>query len=398
MTTSSRTAVCRLAVSRVISIGGGAAAYAALMFVIYERTGSPFWLSATLLLTFGAEGLLGPIGGLVGDRFNRKWVMVWSDLAGAACFFALALAHEPHLLLAIAFISAVAETPFWSASSAAIPCIAGEENLSRANALLTASRNLGVMLGPVLGGVMVASFGPGWVFVVNAVTFLFSAALVASVDAPFRSEESEEHMPGLWVGFRFLIHEKVLLTIMIAWTVLVLGMGMCMVADLPLVHSFGEGSVGYGVLIACWGGGAVLGTVTGRWMNARNEGLFLFAGTVVMAVGTALVFVSPWFAMAVSSVLIAGVGDAATVVAEEGIRQRRTPDAIRSRVISLSAAGWEISFAISVVVGGFAVEWIGAKAVYGVAGLLGGVAVLILLPVLRIARREAAVSQPPDAA
>ena len=384
--------------ARLISIGGGAAAYTALMFVVYDKTRSAKWVSAALFFTWGAAGLLTPIGGMIADRFDRKRVMITSDLLGAACFFGLALIHEPALLIAVAFVSAVAETPFWPASSAAIPNIAGEEHLSQANAWLTGSRNLGVMLGPVVGGAMVASLGAGWIFLVNAITFVFSAGLVASVRAPFRSEEAGEYMSGLRVGLRFLLHEKVLLTIMVAWIVLVLGMGMCIVADLPLVYSYGAGSVGYGVLIACWGGGAVLGTVSGHWMNARNEGLFLFFGTVVMAVGTALVFFSPWLAVAVSFILVAGIGDAATVVAEEGIRQRRTPDVIRSRVISLSAAGWEVSFAFAVVLGGFVVDWLGAKAAYGVAGLLGGVAALILLPVLRTTRREAAAAEPPRAA
>ena len=112
-THTSRSAVRRLALARLISITGGAAAFAALNFTVYERTGSAAWLSASLLLTFGVAGVFAPLGGVLGDRFDRRKVMIASDLAGAACYAAMAFAHEPWLLIAVGFVAAVVETPFW---------------------------------------------------------------------------------------------------------------------------------------------------------------------------------------------------------------------------------------------------------------------------------------------
>ena len=112
-TSSARSAVRRLAIARLISVTGGAAAFAALNYTIYERTGSAAWLSASLLLTFGVSGLFAPLGGVLGDRFDRKRVMIASDLAGAACFAAMGLVEEPALLIAVGFLAAVVETPFW---------------------------------------------------------------------------------------------------------------------------------------------------------------------------------------------------------------------------------------------------------------------------------------------
>src|SRR6266545_4494836 len=92
--TSPKAAVRRLATARLISITGGAAAYTALMFTVYERTRSPAWLSATLVLTFGVTGLLAPIAGAIGDRFDRRRVMIVSDLAGVAAFAGMAWAGD----------------------------------------------------------------------------------------------------------------------------------------------------------------------------------------------------------------------------------------------------------------------------------------------------------------
>ena len=83
MTIGSRSAVHRLFVSRVISLTGGAAAFVALNFTIYERTHSAAWLAAALLVTFGVEGMAAPFAGAIGDRFDRRIVMIVSDLAGA---------------------------------------------------------------------------------------------------------------------------------------------------------------------------------------------------------------------------------------------------------------------------------------------------------------------------
>ena len=387
-----RIPIYRLAAARAISIGGGAAAFAALMYVVFDKTGSAKWVAATLFFTFGVSGLMSPIGGLIADRFDRKWVMIWSDLAGAACFVVMAFLHDPALLIAVAFIAALAETPFWSASSGAIPNIATPEDLSKANALLVASRNLGLMLGPVIGGVMVASLGAQWVFLFNAATFVFSAALVWTVRANFQEERDEEQATkGLRVGFSYLAHEPVLRTILAAWSGMVLGMGMSMVADLPLVKSFVPDSValGYGALIACWGGGALIGTIFGRWMNARNEGYYIVYGTAVIALGTAATALAPGFVIALAGVLIAGIGDSSTIVADESILQRRTPDEIRSRVASVSQALWQIALAISYIFGGIVVGYLGPQGMYGVGAIMGAIATVVLIPILGIMRKEA---------
>ncbi|HEY8115450.1 MAG TPA: hypothetical protein VIH70_03455, partial [Actinomycetota bacterium] len=66
--TAPRSAVRRLAIARVISVTGSAAAYTALMFEIYDQTGSSVWLAAALIVTEGVTGLVGPLASVLGDR------------------------------------------------------------------------------------------------------------------------------------------------------------------------------------------------------------------------------------------------------------------------------------------------------------------------------------------
>lgn len=386
--TGARSAVRRLAVSRIISITGGAAAFLALNYTIYDRTGSAAWLAASLFLTFGTVGFASPFAGALGDRFDRKRVMVVSDLVGAGFFLAMAFADAPGPLLGLAFCSAVAETPFLSASAAAIPNLVEEKDIGWANGMIALGRNGGILIGPLIGGVLLAWVGPGAVFAINAVTFLVSAGLVASIRARFSGERGEAgEFAGIRAGFRFLVGDAVLRTLALSWMAMVLGLGMTMVADVPLVRLFDTGAWGYGVLISCWGGGSILGSLLGRRLDAGSEAPVFVIGTAAVAATSVAVGVSPWFVLALAAILAMGVGDAVSMVAQQGLMQRRTPDAVRSRVSGAFDSVVHVGLALSYAVGGGAVAWLGPRAVYVVGGLSAAVGAVVAVTALRAARR-----------
>jgi MFS family permease len=310
----------------------------------------------------------------------------------------MAMVRDPGLLLVFAFLSAVAETPFMSASSAAIPNLVDDEDqLGWANGMVSLGRNAGILVGPLLGGLLVASIGSGAVFAVNAVTFLASAALVATVRGRFSGDRggAEEHR-GLRAGFRFMLSDRVLRTISLAWLALVLGLAMTMVADVPLVKLFDAGSFGYGLLIACWGGGSIVGSLVGRRLKASNEAMWLLISIGVISATSIVTGLSRWFALVLAAILLMGVGDGVSLVAEQGIMQRRTPDAVRSRVSGAFDAVVGIGMALSYVIAGPAVSWLGARGVYIVGGVVAFVGVFIAYPILRASREvTVVVTEPP---
>ena len=339
MNRSPKSNVRRLAIGRMISVTGGAAAYTALNYTVWERTHSPFMQALSLLLTFGVAGLVGPLTGALGDRFNRRTVMIWSEAISAAFFAAMVFAKDPGLLIALAFGSAIAELPFFSASRAAIPNLVGsEDDLSWANSLVTMGVHAGIAVGPVIGGGLVALLAPGEtppadrlylagavVFGLNAISFLVSLAITLTVRGRFEEERATEPRPeheGLLAGVAYLFRERVLRRMATAWLVFVLGMGMGMVADAPLAESFGTGGWGFGLLIACWGTGSVLGTVFGRWMNARTEPLWMVFGAAGVAVSAFGVGLFGLFPLVLLSLLVMGTSDGVSIVAENGIIQR----------------------------------------------------------------------------
>jgi len=397
VTSSPRAAVRRLALTRLISITGGAAAYTALMFTIFSETHSAAWLTLAALATFGAEGLFGPVGGILGDRLDRKRLMVVCELIGAVCFGAMALVHSPGSLVLFSFLSALAEPAFISASAAAIPNLVGDDQIAWANGTVSLGRNLGILVGPLVGGLLVSRIGAQWVFAINAISFAVSAGVIATVSGRFADPARERrHGLGLRPGFRYLRQERVLWTVTIAWTVLILGFGMALVADVPLVQSFGAGSLGFGLLIAFWGGGTATGSIASRRMTAAAELPSLAGGMLVAGAMGVLVWLAPWFWVVLAATLLMGIGDSVGEVATRGLLQRRTPDELRSRVSAAADGIINTSFAVSFLLGGVTLNALGPKPVYALGGITCALGALVVLRVVRT--RPVGVAPAPAAA
>jgi MFS family permease len=399
ITGDQRGSVRRIAAARMISLAGSGAAFAALAYIVYHLTGeSTAWASYVLLCTIGAQGLFVSIASGLGDRFDRRRVLVIADLAAALSFVALALMRTPGQYLLVAFITAVVESPIYAVSAAVIPNLVEEEGISWANSVVAFGRNVGNLIGPALGGLLVAIFAPGvttdpdalhsagtWVFLLNAVTFVFSAWLVGSTPGRFsdrRPDGSQSEHVGVVAGVRFMLREPVLRTIAIAWAVLLLGLGMTIVAEPALADVFESGSIGYGLLASAWGAGSVIGAVAAqRLLRASNEFAWLIVAVLIGGLGFGSTSVAPVLGLALLFMVVGGIGEGVGGVAEQGIFQRRTPDEVRSRVLGALEATILLSLAASFVLGGPVVGAIGARWTYAIGGVSFLFAAAILAPI-----------------
>ncbi|MEP7059674.1 MAG: MFS transporter [Actinomycetota bacterium] len=389
---SARSAVYRLAIARGISITGGAAAFTALLFAVYERTHhDPVWVAAALILTFGMAGVLGWFAGTLGDRFDRRVVMILSELSGAAVFAAMALVHAPVLLIAFGFAAAVAESPFWSASGAAVPALVDEpKEIEHANSLVQIGVNSGIFLGPALGGVLLGVIGPNWIFAANAATFLVSAWLIWSVRRSFHETVSaEDHAAhaGIWAGMRFIMADDILRRILVAFTIMVMFIGFVMVSDLPLVSTFFDSSAdvarGYGFIIASWGIGSVVGSFAARRLTPEVETKWLVMMNGGFALTMGLTGVAPVYVAVLCLAFLNGTFDAVSIVAIRSIQVRRAPDVVRSRVVAAMDGAQNLSLAIGYAVAGPLVSLFGPRTVYVMAGAGALVGTVLLWPLRR---------------
>jgi MFS family permease len=380
----SRSAARRIATARLISLTGTQAAIIALLFEVYQRTGSSTWIAATLLLAYGTEGIATPLAGSLGDRFDRRRVMIASDLLGAVCFASFALAKSPSSLLVLAFLAAVAESPTFPAASAAIPNLVDPADLAWANSTVGMGTSIGYLAGPALGGALVAVTGSTVVFLANAVSFVISAAIVASVRGRFSAdrEEQPEHR-GVRAGFRFAGRDPVLRRMMLAFAVFAVCVGSVLVAELPLAESFHAGSTGYGLISTCFGLGALAGAIAARRVTRSTERRVLVGCSFITAAGFGAVALMPLFGPILALMLVAGASDGAVDVVVEVIFQRRSPDAVRSRVIGALEAVWHSGLGVSFLFAGWLIDAYGAKSAYALAGIGCAICALILVPLVR---------------
>ena len=181
--------VRRLAAARIVSAGGSQAAQVALVYQIYATTGSGSWVVAALFASISVGGLLGPLSGWVADRYDRRRVMVASELAAGVVYLAMAITHAPGLLVGAALAATVLGAPFRAASAAAMPNLVATDDLPWANGLLGTAFNVALVAGPFIGGALVAASGARLEFAVNAATFVLSAGLSRGSSSRGRSRQ-----------------------------------------------------------------------------------------------------------------------------------------------------------------------------------------------------------------
>lgn len=295
----------------------------------------------------------------------------------------MALAEAPAILLALAIAASLAASPFAASSAAAMPNLVDAHDLGWANSMVAGGRHLGMTLGPAIGGVVVASAGAATVFTLNAISFFVSAAVIATVRGRFSGDRSGEDLyRGVHAGVSFVWRDAILRRMMLAEAVLVLGLGLMQVARVPLAESLGIGSVGLGVLTGLWGAGLLIGSFSGRFLDARREPMAFLAGLVGVAVAAFAIGVSPWFTAIVGLHLVVGLADSLDLVAGQGIRQRRTPDVVLGRVLAANSSLVVLAQMLGYATAGLMLHIVRPRGVYVACGVVVALSAVLSLPVL----------------
>lgn len=394
MSSDGRGAVRTLAVAMFVSGVGSNMAGIALPIEVFDVTGgSAVWLSFTFLMTFGLQGLLSPVAGAIVDRFDRRRVAVSFSIAAASLWLVILLGDGPLWLALIGFVAVVVSMPIGTALMSAVPNLVSSEELSWANGTLAVARKTAQVPGFVLGGFVAATLGPGTAFVLNAVTFLVAALLIALVSGRFQADPGTERdesarRGSAFVGFGLIWRDPVLRPLFVIWTVLFLTIDMAVVADLPLAIELGSGRFGFGLLNAAWGIGAALGAWFGRKITRAFEPWAVLIGAVGAAAGYFMTALAPWLALAMLGQAIAAGTDAGDEVAGSSIIQRATSDAYRGRVFSAIFTAGLLANAVGFSFTGFLVQALGPRPVYAIAAAGSLVVVPLVFPMIRAIRER----------
>ncbi|HET7481115.1 MAG TPA: MFS transporter, partial [Rubrobacteraceae bacterium] len=251
--------------ARIVSYLGSAATVAVLPLYVYETQGDPISVGI-LTLAMTLPRLLGPFAGTVSDRMDGKRLMILCDLGQAAMIglAALLLPPFPVLVLLVAG-SATLSTLFFPAGRSAVPALVAPDDLTPANAFLGTAANLGFALGPALGGSAFAVIGARGALAFDAVTFLVSAAFLASLPAlPSAPKDGAALSAGFLAevrdGLRYVSHQPLVRALVVG---LFFGITFIAVDTVALVFlargPLETGGAGYGLLASAHGVGMILG-------------------------------------------------------------------------------------------------------------------------------------------
>ncbi|MEZ0235131.1 MAG: MFS transporter [Actinomycetota bacterium] len=385
----------RLLLSSLAISDSGNWLYAASSIIyILDVTGSTVWVAASGVVRLLPYVIFEPLGGAIADRYDRRKVMIASDLARAVLMLILtvvALSTSTAAviaLIAITFVNNTLSAPYYPAVTAITPSIVPEEDLAAANALAGTIDNFAIAFGPALSAVLLLLGPPPVAFALNALTFLFSALLVwrmkvrgkvgdVEVEAGLRSRivagarairGSKEAvlLVGLTMAFSFTFGQEIVLFGPIS------------------EESLGMGIDATGLLFAAPGIGGILATAAAARLASRahTAGILTVATFVAGIPLAALSFVS----LPAAAYLLLTIEGAAVIIADvvtTTTLQRVVPAERIGSVFGILGALAVSAIALGSVVAPITIELLGLA---GATGLAGGVLLAVTLVTLPRAR------------
>jgi MFS family permease len=377
----------RLWIGQGISFVGDAVSMVALVVLVVQITGSASAVGGALVARL-LPTIASPLAGVIADRLDRRVILVATDLARAVLVLGLVFARDLATIYVLVFLMGLARTVFNPTVRAAFPSVVGGGDLTRANALISGTFSVSETAGPALGGLLVATVGVDAAFVLDSATYLVSAVLLSLT--PLARPQSSDLDAGfgedLKAGFTYLAGTRVPLAIVAGAFLTVLTINITTPAEVFLAtETFKAGNAGYGVLVALYGGGMVLGSALMVALGDRVRLLpFYFIGVFVSALALVGVGLSPAFVFALGALVVAGVANGTENVTTDTILQKKVPDAFLGRVFSVRFLGFSIGEVFAYVMGGAIVDASGARFTYLLAGAATTVAGLVVLLVLTV--------------
>ncbi len=362
----------QLWIAAVISMLGEWFNTIALFFLILEYTGSEFLLGMLFTVRMAGFAILQPFIGLLADRYNRKTLMVVSNLlqAGfALCFLLVNDSGDIVWMIGLSGLMMVLHGVYMTAERAALPNVVSEEDLATANALDAASWSTALCIGAMLGGVVVSIWGTDTAFIVDSLTFLVGTLFLVNLTIPQTIDDS---MKGPWLstgiqniksGWQRIRRQPALFRIVFAkasWNIAGGGLaGVYLVLMGADVQGFGA-AFGFGLFFFARGVGTGLGPILARAFLKNEEAWPSLVGYLIIVSGLIyfLVGISVSYALwtTVLLVILAHSASGANWVLSTVMMQQWVEDEVRGRVFSTDMLILSVAFSTSTSVAGYLME------------------------------------------
>lgn len=375
--------------AEVVSILGDQLARVAFSVLVYERTSSAALSAAVYALTFLPALLGGALLGWVADRYPRRRVMIGSHLTRAALVMPMAWPGLPlPVLCALIVVLVLAGSPHSAAQGALLPEILRGDLLERGYAVRQVTGQLAQVAGFATGGALLALLSPHAALVMNSVTFVLSAAVLACGVAPRPAPAPAVGAVRSWsgdiaAGARTVFADPSRRTLaVVVWLA-----GTYIAPEgvaAPYAAQLGAGPVAVGLLLAAIPAGSVVGAIVfTRWVPQRTRERWMLPLAVAAGVPLMVSALAPSVAAITVLWALSGAAVAAALIQAQAGFVRRTPAEARGRATGLAAAGLIGAQGLGLLAAGLLAEWSSP-----------GVAVAVTAAVAAVGLAAVAMSRP----
>jgi len=387
----------------------------AIYSLLFELTGSARSVATALVLQVLPQFFIGPTAGVVNDRMSRKRVMILADIGRSIVVLGMVFVQSRDLIWLL-YLLLFIETTMWAffepGRSAIIPNITGSETETlTANTLSSTTWSFNLAFGATVGGFVAVWFGRDTVFLLNSVSFLFSALLLRRMrfdephtrtSAPFRVRDLADFSPIL-EGIRYVKRDSRLLATLLVKA----GLGL-MGAHWVILPVFGErvfpvsmeglgprraGMLGMSLLMGSRGVGALIGPlIGGYWAGQRQARLRvgICFGFLSVAAGYLALGVAPTLGWAALTVILAHAGGSLIWVFSTTMLQSQTEDRFRGRVFSADFGFLVITMSVVTYLAGIAIDTgLSVRTLSLIVGVSAFLPAIVWLLALRLWRERA---------
>jgi MFS family permease len=378
--------------------------FVGLPYEIYRLTGSTLAMAGMSLAFLVPNILLGSVAGVYVDRWDRRRLMITVNLLQAVAILPLLFVGELGLwvIYTVLVVESCVSQLFGPARVALVPSLlsGGKEELLTANALTGVGQHLARLIGPAVGGVIVAVGGLGAVALIDSASFVVSAGMISLIRArpraPRRTDSLEHAALSAWrrlamewrEGLRVVWHQPVLRALLVFATIVAIGEGLTItlfvVWTTVALHS---DATGYGWVLSTQAIGGLAGALVIARLGARLRPLPLLVGSALAFGAIDLVLftypvVYPYIGPALVMLVIVGVPGAGLGAAITTLQQSETQDSYRGRVVGAIGAVAGVGALIGSVAAGVLGEFLPVILLLVVQGsgyLIGGITVALLV-------------------
>lgn len=384
----------RLLVAFTTSRAGDFLYSVALTVALIESTGSLVWVSAAWLARLLPMVLLSPFVGVIGDRFDRRHVLVWCDSIRAGVMVLLAMGVVTGLpggwLVLLVAMAAVAGIPGPPTFFALVAEVVPDERLPEANSAVSAVTYGALAVGPAAGSVLLLVGSPELAIAINAASFLTSAILIARLPIgralqPVRTAGSAEAHLGSTAhplaAARMVMRDRLCLSAILVLGLSTVTLGFMLVAAVALSDQvLGTGTAGVGWLDASLGIGGVLGApLAARFACGDRSGRVLALSSVLCNVPVAVLAVVTHCSVAYVLLLASGVASVVLDVAASTAFQRRMPASVLAGVEGICGTSVYLGMLAGTLLAPVLISFLGLEGAVLVAGIVPAVAGLLVV-------------------